>query len=78
MEGISTETAQRIIDFSLGAIYAIAGNLQMVSKYIFVATPMNVELSGDFQGDFAGKAIQSQPIPKQHSTSENGGFRFNV
>lgn len=76
MEGISTEIAQRIIDFSLGAIYAINGNLQMVSKYIFVATPMNVELSGDFMGDFAAKAMQT-PSQKQHMPADNGGFRFN-
>jgi len=76
MEGISTDIAQRIIDFSLGSIYAITGNLQQVSKYIFVATPSNVELSGDFQGDFAGKAMQSPG--QKHTASDNGGFRFNV
>jgi len=74
MEGISTDIAQRIIDFTLGAIYAIQGNLQMVSKYIFVASPMNVQLSGDFMGDFAGKSASS---PLKHQQS-NGGFTFNV
>lgn len=73
MEGISTDIAQRIIDFTLGAIYAVQGNLQMVSKYIFVASPMNVQLSGDFMGDFAGKAA-SVPYRRQQS---NGGFDFN-
>lgn len=74
MEGIGTELAQRIIDFTLGSIYAIQGNLQMVSKYIFVASPMNVELSGDFMGDFAGKATTSMP----KKPAGNGGFTLNA
>lgn len=49
MEGIHTETAQRIIDFTSGATYSLNGNLQKISNYIFIATPPSVELSGDFQ-----------------------------
>lgn len=52
MEGINADLAQRVIDFTLGAIYAIDGDLQPVSKYIYIASPHNVELSGDFEGDF--------------------------
>ncbi|MDD3252281.1 MAG: cell division protein SepF [Lachnospiraceae bacterium] len=49
MEGIHTEIAQRIIDFTSGATYSMNGNLQKISSYIFIATPESVELSGDFQ-----------------------------
>ena len=49
MEGIHTETAQRIIDFTSGSTYSMNGNLQKISSYIFIATPDSVELSGDFQ-----------------------------
>ncbi|HIT64357.1 MAG TPA: cell division protein SepF [Candidatus Ventrimonas merdavium] len=49
MEGIHTEVAQRIIDFTSGATYSMNGNLQKISNYIFIATPESVELSGDFQ-----------------------------
>ncbi|RGZ01471.1 cell division protein SepF [Clostridium sp. AM58-1XD] len=49
MEGIHTEIAQRIIDFTSGATYSMNGNLQKISNYIFIATPDSVELSGDFQ-----------------------------
>ena len=49
MEGIHTEVAQRIIDFTSGATYSMKGNLQKISNYIFIATPDSVELSGDFQ-----------------------------
>lgn len=60
MEGIHTETAQRIIDFTSGATYSMNGNLQKISNYIFIATPDSVELSGDFQDILAaGGAIEN-------------------
>lgn len=49
LEGIHMDVAQRIIDFASGACYAINGNLQKISNYIFVVTPETVDLSGDFQ-----------------------------
>ena len=49
MEGIPTETAQKIIDFTSGAAYSINGNLQKISNFIFICTPPSVELSGDFE-----------------------------
>ena len=49
MEGIHTEVAQRIIDFTSGATYSMNGNFQKISSYIFIATPETVGLSGDFQ-----------------------------
>ena len=49
LEGLELELAQRIIDFTAGSCYAIDGNLQKVSTYIFVITPASVYLTGDFQ-----------------------------
>lgn len=49
VEGLDVEIAQRIIDFSSGSCFAINGNLQKISNYIFIITPANVEISGDFQ-----------------------------
>ena len=49
MEGLDVDIAQRIIDFSSGSCYAIDGNLQKVSNFIFIITPSGVEVSGDFQ-----------------------------
>ncbi len=54
MEGLQTEVAQRIIDFTSGATYSMNGNLQKISNYIFIATPESVELSGDFQDLLGG------------------------
>uniref|UniRef100_UPI004055CF2B cell division protein SepF n=1 Tax=Agathobacter sp. TaxID=2021311 RepID=UPI004055CF2B len=49
MEGLNLETAQRIIDFTCGSTYAMQGNLQKISNYIFLATPKGVDISGDIQ-----------------------------
>ena len=49
MEGLNLEIAQRIIDFTSGATYAMQGSLQKVSNYIFIATPNGVDISGDIQ-----------------------------
>lgn len=48
-EGLHVEISQRIIDFISGSCYALDGNLQKISNYIFIATPSNVDISGDFQ-----------------------------
>lgn len=49
LEGIDLEVAQRIIDFTSGATFAINGNLQKISNYIFLVTPTTVDISGDLQ-----------------------------
>lgn len=49
LEGLDLEVAQRIIDFTSGATFAISGNLQKISNYIFLVTPTNVDISGDLQ-----------------------------
>lgn len=54
MEGLDLDIAQRIIDFSSGSCYAIDGNLQKISNYIFIITPASVDISGDFQEILTG------------------------
>lgn len=49
MEGLDVDLAQRIIDFTSGSTYAMHGNLQKISNYIFLATPNGVDISGDIQ-----------------------------
>lgn len=49
VEGLDVEIAQRIIDFSSGSCFAINGNLQKISNYIFILTPEVVDVSGDLQ-----------------------------
>ena len=57
LEGLDLEVAQRIIDFTSGATFAINGNLQKISNYIFIVTPESVELSGDFQEFLSGNTL---------------------
>lgn len=58
LEGLDVEIAQRIIDFTSGSCYAINGNLQKISNYIFIITPQTVEISGDFQDIFGGSSSE--------------------
>ena len=54
LEGLDVDIAQRIIDFTSGSCFAIDGNLQKISHYIFIITPASVDVSGDFQDLFGG------------------------
>lgn len=47
LEGFDPDDAQRIMDFISGCIYAINGKYYQISKYIFIFTPENVDISGD-------------------------------
>lgn len=54
LEGLEMELAQRIIDFTSGSTFAIDGNLQKISNFIFIITPPSVDISGDFQDILSG------------------------
>lgn len=61
LEGMDLEIAQRIIDFVSGATFAISGNLQKISNYIFLVTPTNVDITGDLQ-DLLGGSMESSTV----------------
>ena len=61
LENLDVEIAQRIIDFASGSTYAISGNLQKISNYIFLVTPTNVDISGDLQ-DLLGTSFDSSSM----------------
>lgn len=67
LEGLDVDIAQRIIDFTSGSCFAISGNLQKISHYIFIITPASVDISGDFQ-DILGNSSFDVPI------NNNNGF----
>ena len=54
LEGLDVEIAQRIIDFTSGSCFAMSGNLQKISHYIFIITPASLDISGDFQDILSG------------------------
>lgn len=57
LEGLDVGVSQRIIDFTSGATYAIEGNFQKVSKYIYVLTPKAVDVSGDYADGIAAAGV---------------------
>ena len=48
LEGIDTLEAQRIMDFICGCIFAISGNMCQISRFIFIFSPKDVDISGDY------------------------------
>jgi cell division inhibitor SepF len=45
LQGLPRELQRRLIDFSSGLAYAVAGSMQRVSHEVFLLTPSNVEVS---------------------------------
>ena len=48
LEGIDLALAQRIMDFIAGAVYALNGKIHQISGLIFIISPENVDISGDY------------------------------
>lgn len=48
LEGFDVDVAQRIMDFISGAVYSLNGKLHQISNYIFIISPDNVDISGDY------------------------------
>ncbi len=69
LEGIDVDVAQRIIDFVSGACYAMSGNIQKVSSYIFIVTPAGIDISGDMESVLGSSAS---------SKVDMSAFRLNV
>ena len=55
IEGLDVSVAQRIIDYVGGACYAMGGSLNVVSSNIFIATPQDIEVSGDLREELVGQ-----------------------
>lgn len=55
LEDIQKESAQRIIDFLSGSVYALDGNIQKVSAGIFLIAPNNVDIMSDFKDELRNK-----------------------
>ena len=64
LEGITTDTAQRIMDITFGANVALDGHLQQISRNIFIVTPRSVAISGDLQEAIGGGQVDMFGIAK--------------
>ena len=57
LDGLDYMLAQRIVDFSCGACYALDGHVQQPSRNLLILAPENVDISGDAEslldGNFA-------------------------
>jgi cell division inhibitor SepF len=57
LEDVEKESAQRIIDFLSGSVYALDGTIQKVSNGIFLIAPNNVDIMGDFKEELRNKGV---------------------
>ncbi|MBO5733679.1 MAG: cell division protein SepF [Clostridia bacterium] len=49
LEKLDNETTRRVVDFLSGAVYGVGGKIQNVSNRIFLITPSNVEVTGNYR-----------------------------
>jgi len=56
LNGVEPKEGQRILDFLIGAIYALEGGLQPV---VFILTPSNIEVSNELKNELTNKGIFS-------------------
>lgn len=57
LQKLDQELAKKIFDFLNGAIYALDGQIQKVSKGIFILAPNNIDVSGNFKEELSNKGI---------------------
>ena len=57
LENLDPELAKKIFDFVSGAVYALDGSIQKVSKSIFVLAPSNVDISGNISEELKNSGI---------------------
>lgn len=57
IEDIDAELARKIFDFCSGALYALDGHIQKISRGIFILAPNNVDVAGDVKGELGKKGV---------------------
>ena len=57
LEHTPKEVKRKVFDFINGAIFALEGNIQKISKDIFVVAPNNVEIDANLKEELRGKAV---------------------
>ena len=55
LEEIGKDTAQRVVDFLSGSVYALDGDIQKISAGIFLIAPNNVDIMSEFKDEFKNK-----------------------
>jgi len=65
LEGIDVDLAQRIMDFVSGSVYALNGKLHQISSYIFIISPENVDISGDYLDFIQSSGFEAPTLNKE-------------
>lgn len=57
LEQAEPDLAKRVVDFVMGATYALNGSIQKVGKGIFLSVPSNIEIDGDLKEQLSDKGV---------------------
>ncbi len=57
IEDLDNDLGKKIFDFCSGALYALDGHIQKISRGIFILAPYNVEIGGDVKSALESKGI---------------------
>lgn len=57
LEKLDNETTRKVVDFLSGAVYGVDGKIQNVSNRIFLITPSNVEVAGNYRDNSKSTAF---------------------
>ncbi|MCM8899683.1 cell division protein SepF [Caldicoprobacter algeriensis] len=68
LEALDTALAQRVLDFISGAVYALDGTIQKVSRGIFVLAPSNIDIVGNIPEELKGKSFYTLANIKEEET----------
>ena len=65
LEALDIVEAQRIVDFVFGTMHAINGKFRAVSKYVYIISPENVELSVENEEELIDTLFEVPVINRQ-------------
>lgn len=57
IEQLDKEMARKIFDFCSGALYALDGHIQQISRGIFILAPNNIDVTGDIKSELESKGV---------------------
>lgn len=57
LEAMDLDASQRVLDFVVGAVYALSGNIHKVTNCIFLVTPSHVDVTGNIPDELKGKTF---------------------
>lgn len=57
LEGVESKEAQRIADFLGGVAYAFKGDIQRISKGVFIVAPTTVEITGQLKEELKESGV---------------------